>query len=629
MTDLLNTGKTALFAFQKALSTTSHNIANVNTEGYARQRVEFDTVTGEGTTSNGTATGVQITSLERVADEFATARVRAATSAHAEQEVQYQMSGRLDNLVADEALSITPALNDFYNALQDATLDPSSVASRGVVLQNAEQLAERFASLQGQLDDTVSEVNERTTQAVDMVSGYAQEIADINNSIMSSGGRENTQNVANLKDQRERVVAELSGYIDVDTLVQENGAMNIYIGKGMNLVTDNIAQDLYTQSNSTDPLKLDIRVGSNNATQVMDSQIQGGIIGGLREFSEDTLDTARHELGRIALGIADQVNEQHAIGIDLNSDLGADLFGSAEPTVYSDTGNTGTGELRGRVTDTTALEASAYTLAYDGANYTATRESDGVSVTGSVPMSIDGLALTMTGTPMAGDSFMVSATGSAAESMEVLIQDAEELALASQLTTSSDISNLGESTISAPTISDPEDIDLKTPVEIVFSSDTTYDIINSDTGAAIVSGATYVKNDPISENGWEISISGNAKEGDTHRIEPNLNGRGDNSNAIALIDTQTALSIGGTESFNDAYGSLVSNIGSSTNAAATRTTALQSLKESAVDRQQSVQGVSLDEEAIDLTRFQQAYQAAAQVITTSETLFQSVLGAIR
>ena len=629
MTDLLNTGKTALFAFQKALSTTSHNIANVNTEGYARQRVDFDTVNGQGLTPNGTATGVQITSLERVADEFATARVTAATSAHSEQEVQYQMSSRLDNLVADEALSVTPALSDFYNALQDATLDPSSIASRSVVLNSAEQLAGRFASLQTQLDDTATEVNERTAQAVSMVSDYAQEIAEINQSIMSAGGNRNTQSVADLKDKREQVVAKLAEQIDIDTLMQENGAMNIYISKGMNLVTDSTARELTTARDSTDPLKLQIRIGGDNSTQILDSQLQGGVIGGLNDFSDNTLDSARHELGRIALSIADQVNAQHAVGIDLDSDPGADVFSSAEPVIYSDTQNTGTGVLQGEITDTSLLEASSYTLAFDGASYTATRESDGVSVTGSVPMSIDGLDLTISGTPVAGDVFMISATGDAAASMDVLIKDPEDLALAGQLTTSSDINNLGESSISAPVISDPEDIDLQTPVEIVFSSETTYDIINSTTGAAIVSGATYIKNDPISENGWEISISGDAKAGDTHRIEPNVNGRADNSNALSLIDTQTALSVSGIETFNDAYGSLVSRIGSDTNAAATRTSALENLKESAIDRQQSVQGVSLDEEAIDLTRFQQAYQAAAQVISTSETLFQSILGAVR
>ena len=139
----------------------------------------------------------------------------------------------------------------------------------------------------------------------------------------------------------------------------------------------------------------------------------------------------------------------------------------------------------------------------------------------------------------------------------------------------------------------------------------------------------YSPNEAITLNGFEISISGDAKAGDTHSIAPNVNGRGDNSNGLALTDMQTELLVNGQESFNDAYGSLVSGIGSNTNAAATRTTALEALRDNAIDRQQTAQGVSLDEEAIDLTRYQQAYQAAAQIIAASETLFQSILGAVR
>jgi len=149
------------------------------------------------------------------------------------------------------------------------------------------------------------------------------------------------------------------------------------------------------------------------------------------------------------------------------------------------------------------------------------------------------------------------------------------------------------------------------------------------TGAVLQAGVGYVEGDPVSLNGWETTISGTARTGDTHRISPNINGRGNNNNGLALANMQTELTVNGLESFSDAYGSLVSRIGSNTNAAATRSSALEALRDNAIDRQQTTQGVSLDEEAINLTRYQQAYQAAAQIISTSETLFQSILGAIR
>ncbi|MFK7861409.1 MAG: flagellar hook-associated protein FlgK [Granulosicoccus sp.] len=629
MTDILSTGKSALFAFQRALSTTSHNIANVNTEGYSRQRVDFESLPGNGQSNISVGRGVHIANIERLGDQFASARVSAATSAHAEQEVHYQLASRLDNLVATEGMSIAPALNNFFNSIQDANADPSSVASREVVIENAKQLADRFKSMQGQLDESQEEVNARTNEAVKMADQYGQSIAEINKQIIATASGQNSQQAHDLKDQREQLVQKLSKYMDVDTLIQDNGAMNVFVGKGISLVTDGRSQRLSTVRDHLYPQRVQIQIGEDNNSLLLSAQIQGGIIGGLNDFSDNTLDLAMHELGRLSLTVADEVNMQHALGVDLDGNPGTDIFGSTEPVVFSDTRNTGNGLIRGRITDTQALQASDYVLRYDGASFTATRSLDGQTTTSGIPLILDGMALTMTGTPVAGDVFVVSATGRAASTMDILIENPDKLALAGQLTTASDIGNLGDSKISEATVTDPEDIDLTTPVDIIFVSDTAYDIVNSNTGAVLQGNVGYVESDTISLNGWDIKISGDAKTGDTHSVSPNVSGRGNNSNGLALAGMQTGLHVNGTESFSDAYGSLVSRIGSNTNAAGTRTTALESLKDNAIDRQQSTQGVSLDEEAIDLTRYQQAYQAAAQVISASETLFQSILGAIR
>jgi len=629
MTDLLNTGKTALFAFQRAMSTTSHNIANVNTEGYSRQRADFESVPGSNGTTLRVGGGVRVAAIERLTDQFSNARVSTATSAHAEQEVQYQLASRLDNMVATDGVSVAPALNSFFNSLQDANADPSSVATREVVIENTKQLADRFKTMQDQLDSARSEVNDRTREAVKTVNQYGESIADLNRKIISYSGGSRSQQSHDLIDQRDQLINKLSEFIDVDTLIQENGAMSVFIGKGISLVTDATSQKLSTVQDSLYPDRVQIQIGEDSSSQLISTQIQGGVIGGLNNFAEGTLNQSMHDLGRLALTIADKVNQQHAVGIDLDGNPGADIFGSAEPVVFSNRYNNGDGELSGFVSDTDALQASDYVLRFDGANYTVTRSSDGQTTTNTLPVVLDGMGLTMSGTPQAGDIFIISATGRAASSMEVRVQNPNELAFAGQLSTASDIGNIGDSAISIATVIDAEDIDLTTPVDIVFTSDNTYDIVDANSGAIMLGGATYSKGVPISLNGWEVSIDGEAKTGDKHSVTPNANGRGGNTNSLALTAIQTELHVDGTETFGGAYGSLVSRIGSSTNAAATRTSALESLRDNAIDRRQSAQGVSLDEEAIDLTRYQQAYQAAAQIISTSETLFQSILGAVR
>lgn len=629
MTDILNTGKSALFAFQRALATTSNNIANVNTEGYARQRVDLESIPGNTGLTNQPGGGVRVTGIERLNDEFATARVNSATSAYEEQAVHQAMASRIDNLVATDDTGVAPAISDFFNALQDANMDPSSIASREVALDSINQLAERFQSLQGQFDDAQAEVNERTRAAVTTVGELAQSIALVNKQVTSISTAVNPGATNDLMDQRDRLVTELSKYVDIDTTTHENGALNVFVGKGISLVIGGTAQELRTAPDDTYPDKLQILIGKKGAEQNISSRLQGGEIGGLTEFSNQTLRPAMSELGQLALTLADAANQQHAGGLDLNGDIGTNIFEVPAPQVFSSSNNTGTGAMSAEISDTGALEASDYLVRYDGANYTATRSSDGEKTAGALPLEMDGLSINMTGTPSAGDTFVVSATGRAAGFINSTITDPDKLALAGQLTTRSEINNIGDSKISNAKVTDTENGSLQDPIDIVFTSDSTYDIVDAGSGTIITPGATYTPGEPISLNGWEVSISGSALINDTHRIEPNITGTGNNSNGLAMADMQSELLIGGTQSLNDAYGTLVSKIGTQTHSAQTRADALESLRNDAIDRQQSVQSVSLDEEAINLTRYQQAYQAAAQIITSADEMFQTILGAIR
>jgi flagellar hook-associated protein 1 FlgK len=629
MTDILNTGKSALFAFQRALATTAHNIANVDTDGYTRQRVEFSAIGNADRGPMHAGSGVRVDGVQRIHDQFATTRVNSATSAHAEQQSQFELASRLDDIVASEGVSVAPAINDFFNALQDASNDASSVSAREVVLDQTEQLANRFRLLQGQLDDTQNEVNNRTRAAIDAVDEYAEGIREINNQIITFDSSSQLQVQNDLLDQRDQMVKELSGLIEVTTVEQDNGALNVFIGKGINLVVEGSKQKISAVADETHPDRLKIQISGNGVDQEVDALLQGGEIGGLQSFAAETLHPTMHHLGRLAMVLSDELNQQHAMGVDLDGERGSALFEIPEPTAFSSGDNSGTGLIAATVVDTNLLEPAEYVLRYDGVDFTTTRSSDGAVTTGSLPLSIDGIELSITGSPAAGDTFVVSATGRAAASMNALISDPETLALSGPLATTSSIENLGDSQISAATVTDQASTTLQDPVDIVFSSDTTYDIVDVNTGSTLVSGAAYTPGETISQNGWEVSIQGDALSGDTHRIEANTMGRGNNTNGLAMVDKQLESLVDGTQSFNDAYGALVSTVGAHTHSAQSRTSALEALLDNAIDRQQAVQGVSLDEEAVDLTRFQQAYQASAQIIATADTMFKTILNAVQ
>lgn len=629
MNDILNTGKSALFAFQRALSTTSHNIANVNTEGYSRQRVSFEAANITDEANRYIGSGVHIGEIERLHDQFSTARVNSATSEHAQELTHFNMASRLDNLVATEGISISPAINDLFNAMQDANTNASSIASRDIVLDRTELLAQRFQTLQSQLDDTQTETNARTRAAVDSINEYSSAIADINKQVLTLSTSTQSHIANDLLDQRDQLVQKLSDQIEVSTVPQNDGTMNVYIGKGVRLVVGTTAETIKAVPDDTYPDRLQILLGVGNSEVNLQAKIQGGEIGGLSEFSSKTLYPAMQALGQLSLVMADALNKQHQQGVDMSGENGTALFSTPDPEVYSSHGNSGTGIISATIDDVNALAPSDYLLRYDGANFTATRTNDGAQTTGPIPLTLDGMSLSITGTPTAGDTFIVSATTRAAGFMEALVSDPAKLALASQLITSSDIANVGEARVSGALVVDPTATALKDPINLVFNSDSTLNIVDADTGTTLTTNVPYISGEKISFNGWELSISGNARSGDIHRVQNNTTGRGNNVNGLALADLQTANLVEGNMSFNDAYGAMVSHVGTQTNTAETRTNALESLKENAIYRQQSTQGVSLDEEAIDLTRYQQAYQASAQIISTADTLFQSILGAMR
>ncbi len=522
MTDILNTGKSALFAFQRALATTSNNIANVNTEGYARQRVDLESVPANRGLYHQPGGGVRVVGIQRMADEFATARVNLATSAYEEQQTHQAMASRLDNLVAIDGSSVGPAVSDFFNAIQDANADPTSIATREVVLDKTNQLAERFQSLQGQLDDAQTEVNERTRAAVSVVGELAQSIALVNKQVSGISSSINPGAVNDLLDKRDRLTNELSKYVDIDTTTHESGALNVFMGKGIALVIGGVAQELKTVADDTYPERVQIQIGKEGFEQVISSRLQGGEIGGLAEFANQTLRPAMTELGRLAVTMADAANQQHGRGLDLNGEAGANLFEVPAPQVFASGSNAGSGTMSAEINDTKALEATDYLVRFDGANYTATRSSDGAQAAGALPLDLDGLSLNMTGTPVVGDTFVVSATGRAAALIDSNITDPDKLAFAGQLATQSSIANTGESRISSAKVLDAENGSLQDPIDIVFTSDSTYDIIDVGTGNTLFSDEPYSSGETISLNGWEVSISGNAVNGDTHRIEPNI-----------------------------------------------------------------------------------------------------------
>ncbi len=372
MSGILSIGVSALISNQQALNTVGHNIANVNTEGYSRQQVDFATRNS----TEWTGSGVKVAAVERQYDNYLASTVRRSYSATEELNAYYSTSLRLNNLVADPALGLGPAMQGFFDATQGLADDPAAIPARQLMLAEAESLVDRFHYIDGEIEAVRSRLNDQFDFAVDEINRMATSIAELNVKVAntSSGGLAGVP--IDLLDQREQMLNDLSKLVDIQVLEQRNGSMNVFIGKGQALVMDTQAATLSTVNTYGDPDQRDLAFTTPYGTQVVTDHITGGQLGGLLGFRGDILDTAQNRLGLIALGIADELNNQHALGLDLDGLAGADIFSMGSIDILPSANNAG-GAVAATYTDVGDLTGSDYTLQYTALNtYALTRLSD-------------------------------------------------------------------------------------------------------------------------------------------------------------------------------------------------------------------------------------------------------------
>jgi flagellar hook-associated protein 1 len=621
MTDLLSTGISGLLASQLALNTTGHNISNVNTPGFTRQQAMFGARTPDALGSSWVGTGVDVQGVRRLYDAFLTGQVRDATGAQSRLSTFTDLASQVDNLLSDPNAGLSPALDGFFGALHDLAANPTDSSSRQAVLGQANALANRLQTLGTQLSSIDKQADQRIGDEVSQVNTLAQGIANINLQIQRTGGNPSND----LLDQRDELVRQLSTHVGVNVIPQDGNMVNVTTGNGQPLVLGTSAQQLKTVANAYDPSRHDVATSDGT---VITSQISGGALGGILDFRKNMLDPARNALGRTAVALADAVNAQHRAGLDLNGQPGGDFFDTGTPTVLGNRNNAGTAQITAAFGDVSQLTTSDYTMRYDGSAWTLSR-ADGtqVAMTGSGtaadPFVADGLTFTVSGSANAGDSFMIKPTATAAAATSVAITDIRQIAAASPVAATAAGTNIGTGSIGGIAVTDATDPNLTQPVSITFTSPTTYQINGSGS-------FTFTPGQPIAANGWSLDLDGAPAAGDSFAVGANTAGVGDNTNALALANiADLGVLDGGNSTLTDAYAQLVGQVGTSTAQAQTGLDAQTALLNQSIASQQNVSGVNLDEEAANLVRYQQSYQAAAQVISIAGTLFDSVLAAMQ
>jgi flagellar hook-associated protein 1 len=627
MADLLRTGLSGLLAFQRALDTTSHNISNVNTEGYSRQRVEIGTRPAEPFGNGWIGNGSKVNTVRRVYDDFVSMQARTTSSSFERLDVFAGNAERINNMFADSSTGLTATLQKFVNAFQGVANSPTSIPARQVLISEANSLTEKLAYYNERLGDMDSEVNSRLKSEVMDINALSQGIAKLNEEITVGIARTGGQPPNDLLDQRDRLLDQLAQKVSVNIVRQDGGAANVFIGNGQPLVLGSQTNALTTVADGFDATRLNIGMQTTGGSVDITKNISGGVIGGVLDFRREMLDPAHNALGRFSVGLTEVVNGQHHEGIDLSGALGGDMFATGGVDVLDHNANAGSGALAVTRGSASALTENDYVVELTSGGWTMRNANTGASVTmtgaGTVasPFVADGLNIVVSGSASVGDEFLIRPTRAAVEDMSVLVSDPARIAAAAPIRTAVASSNTGGGKITAGEVLDSSNAALRSPVTIQFLTPTTYSV----NGAG---SFTYTPGGNIDVNGWRMQISGAPAVGDQFTVSDNTSGTGDNRNALLLADALARPVLNnGTTSLSAGVGQFVSGVGVATRQAQVNRDAQEAVHEENVAALDAASGVNLDEEAANLLKYQQAYQAAAQIIKISDTLFQTLLGA--
>lgn len=626
MSGLLSTGSSALLAFQRALNTVGHNVANASTPGYSRQRVDFAARPGQSTTAGYIGAGVDVVGLQRLADGLVFGRQIDSSAEIGRLGQLSAMATRLDKLVSDPASGLAAPWSAFFTAAEGVSAEPTSVTARNALLAAGQQLATRWSNLDGQMASQETEVNQRIKAQVATANQLASEVALLNRDIAAAG----TNATPDLIDQRALRIDQLANLVGAHTVAQDDGSLNVFTTGGQPLVlgTRTMALGTVADPYNADRLQLSLESTGGGSVPLSASTVSGEV-GGLLEFRSRVLDPARAELGRLATAFATEFNATQNAGVDYNGKPGADFFSLPSPRIDRHAGNTGTATLDASIGDVGALKGNDLVLRFDGGTWAATRSDTGeaVAITGSGtaadPLKVDGVELVMGGVPANGDRFSLRPTAGVAGGLKVALTDPAGIAAAAPLEASADSGNLGSAKAGASRITDAAAFAGFAGASIDFIDAYHYTIDGGDPVA-------YTPGTPISGDGWSLVLDGAPTAGDQFTLSRTPPRSSDNANALnlAATDKQDILN-GGTVNLTNGLSQLTGKTGGEARHAALNLEAQAAIHGQVIAERESVSGVNLDEEATDLLRYQQAYQAAAQIIATADTLFQSLLNAVR
>jgi len=576
---VLQAGTQALLAQQKGIEVTGHNIANVNTPGYSRQTVNMQANAPTMTSQGLVGTGVTAKDSKRVYDGFVGAQIDNENEGMGRWDAQKTALERVEIILDESSDSgLNKTMGEFWNAWQDLTNNPSGNVERVALLGNAETLAFEFQATYNNFSPLQADLDVSIATTVDEINVKAAEIANLNLKIIEAEGGGSHAN--DFRDARDLAVKELSLMVDVIINEENSGSMNVSLSDGSSLVNGSNTSTLSTMT--SDSGRKDV-VWASDPTVSINSKISGGKLKGWIEVRDNVIPEYKRNMEDLVNGIKGVESTEVVTGAASTLTAG-DYFTISSPSaVYSvwysiDGGGVAPGvapagneiEVAISADDTAAQVASLTATAIDGAVFD-------VSVTEGTTLAIANVVA-----GIATDSADSTVSGKETEfTITKRIDGGKGLNYYHRLGYGLDDSN------------------------------------DNDFFSGTLAGNDFGVNSDVSGDSSKIAAA-------TATGAP-----GDNSNAIRIAELQNALMMNtNTATFDNFYNSMVSDVGNKVNQAGMSYDHHTAMVSHLENYRESISGVSLDEEMVNLIQFQLGYDAAAKLISTTDEMLNTLMNMV-
>ena len=654
---LYSIGLSGLQSSNARINTTGQNTANVDTEGYSRQRTNTD---------SSPVGGVVIRDTARLVDKFVSGQLRADTSEFSYHDTYHSLMTMSDSLLAEDSVSLNGYLDNTFRALQNANNDPTSSSLRQLAYSSLNNLVNQYKTISGLVTNQENLVKEQLSTSLTDINAITTKISDLNGKILREEGL--SASPANeLRDQQELLAKDLSKYLDINAQFNDEGLMTIQLMNGQPLVMDQNPTELKVVQNPLSPKKIDLVISFGSYSVGLKTDSLGGSVGGLVDFRTEFSDYADRTLGQHAIAIADAMNTQNAKGLDANGDFGRDLFSLGKIDVYTSKDNiqklsnisvrVSPGEASKITTDTFELrrtDDNRFAITKYDLNDKAIGKSIAFDLSSMTPDSngyykIEELGLDIRVGDLNAidqdDVFRFTPTANAAASLSLQAKNGDALALSAPVGATTNSDNLSDARISVSAVTNTRpdssafaadgSLYPSAPHQIYFTSPSSY-VVRDASGTELASVNNVFQYSNLLEQaglaedaGFDVSVSSMPQQGDEFSISTDDVGPSDNVNGLALINIQNQSLVEGKASLTKAFAGFISYVGTKTAESAGHAKSSEVIMNDSINRRDRLSAVSLDEEAVNLMKYQQSYSASAQVITAARTTFETLLGIMR